>query len=123
LSGTNSRGVHGEDLARVQRARIVDLIGSRIALRGPKPRLKAASAQAIGPGIRELAINAGKYGSLSTESDRVDVTMHWSEREGAARVRASAARVRHHSHGSDDGALCRWRGRSRDGGRTKKMAP
>jgi two-component sensor histidine kinase len=83
LVRNEQQGVHVEDLARVQRAHIVDLIGSRIALRGPKPRLKAASAQAIGLGIRELAINAGKYGSLSTESGRVDVTMHWSEREGA----------------------------------------
>jgi two-component sensor histidine kinase len=58
---------------------------------GPKRRLNAASAQAIGLALHELATNAGKYGSLSTEIGRVDVswgiandtfTMSWIEREG-----------------------------------------
>jgi two-component sensor histidine kinase len=85
------QGVHVEDLVRAQLAHFVDLIGSRIAVRGPKLRLRAASAQAIGLAIHELATNAGKYGSLSTERGRVDVswgiadgtlTMRWTEREG-----------------------------------------
>jgi two-component sensor histidine kinase len=85
------QGVDVEDLVRAQLAHFVDLIGSRIAVRGPKLRLKAASAQAIGLAIHELATNAGKYGSLSTEMGRVDVswgtangtlTMRWTEREG-----------------------------------------
>jgi two-component sensor histidine kinase len=85
------QGVDVEDLVRAQLAHFVDLIGSRIALRGPKLRLKAPSAQAIGLAIHELATNAGKYGSLSTEMGRVDVswgtangtlTMRWTEREG-----------------------------------------
>jgi two-component sensor histidine kinase len=80
-----------EDLVRAQLALFADLIGARIAVRGPKLRLKAASAQAIGLALRELATNAGKYGSLSTEMGRVDVswgiendtlTMSWTEREG-----------------------------------------
>jgi two-component sensor histidine kinase len=58
---------------------------------GPKLRLKAASAQAIGLALHELATNAGKYGALSTDSGRVDVswgtdgdifTMSWTERDG-----------------------------------------
>jgi two-component sensor histidine kinase len=85
------KGVDVEDLVCAQLALFADLIGSRIAVRGPKLRLKAASAQAIGLALHELATNAGKYGSLSTEMGRVDVswgmangtlTMRWAERDG-----------------------------------------
>src|SRR5262249_52422617 len=74
-----------------QLALFADLIGSRIAVHGPKLRLKAASAQAIGLALHELATNAGKYGALSTDRGRVDVswettddtlTMNWTERDG-----------------------------------------
>jgi two-component sensor histidine kinase len=58
---------------------------------GPRLRLNAASAQAIGLALHELATNAGKYGALSTGIGRVDIswdttddtfTMGWTEREG-----------------------------------------
>jgi two-component sensor histidine kinase len=84
-------GVGIEDLVCAQLALFAELIGSRITVHGPKLRLKAASAQAIGLAIHELATNAGKYGSLSTAMGRVDVswgiangtlTMRWTEREG-----------------------------------------
>jgi two-component sensor histidine kinase len=84
-------GVEVEDLVRTQLAHFADLIGSRIAVHGPKLRLKAASAQAIGLAVHELATNAGKYGALSVDRGRVDVcwgsdsdmlTMSWMEREG-----------------------------------------
>src|SRR5262249_7888577 len=84
-------GVEIKDLVHAQLAHFADLIGSRIAVRGPKLRLKAASAQAIGLALHELATNAGKYGALSTDTGRVDVrwgtdgetlTMSWTEREG-----------------------------------------
>jgi PAS domain S-box-containing protein len=85
------RGVEIEDLVRAQLAPFAGLIGSRIAVRGPKLRLKPASAQAIGLSLHELATNAGKYGALSTDTGRVEVswgtrgdalTMSWTEREG-----------------------------------------
>jgi PAS domain S-box-containing protein len=84
-------GVEIEDLVRAQLAPFVDLIGSRIAVLGPTLRLKAASAQAIGLVLHELATNAGKYGALSTDRGRVNVcwgiegdtlTMSWTERDG-----------------------------------------
>jgi PAS domain S-box-containing protein len=84
-------GVEIEDLVRAQLAFFADLIGSRIAVRGPKLRFKAASAQAIGLALHELATNAGKYGALSMDTGRVDIswgtdgdilTMSWTEREG-----------------------------------------
>ncbi len=84
-------GVEIEDLVHAQLALFADLIGSRIAVYGPKLRLNAASAQAIGLALHELATNAGKYGALSTDMGRVDVswgsdgdtfTMSWTERDG-----------------------------------------
>jgi PAS domain S-box-containing protein len=84
-------GVEIADLARAQLSHFADLICSRIAVRGPPLRLKAASAQAIGLALHELATNAGKYGALSTDTGRVDIgwgidgdilVMSWTEREG-----------------------------------------
>jgi PAS domain S-box-containing protein len=84
-------GVEIEELVHAQLAPFAGLIGSRIVVHGPKLRLKAASAQAIGLALHELATNAGKYGALSTDMGRVDIswgtvddtfTMSWIEREG-----------------------------------------
>jgi two-component sensor histidine kinase len=85
------QGVDVEDLVRAQLAHFADLVGSRIAMHGPKLRLNAAAAQAIGLALHELATNAGKYGALSTDRGRVDVcwgtdrdtfTISWTERDG-----------------------------------------
>jgi len=79
------------ELVRSQLAHFADLLESRIAVRGPDLRITAAAAQVIGMALHELATNAGKYGSLSTNTGRVDVgwgsdgkslTMSWTEREG-----------------------------------------
>ena len=85
------QGVDVEDLVHAQLAHFADLIGSRVAVQGPKLCLRAASAQAIGLALHELATNAGKYGALSTDAGRVDIwwgtndgtfTMNWTERDG-----------------------------------------
>jgi PAS domain S-box-containing protein len=85
------RGADVEDLVRVQLAHFADLVGSRIAVHGPKLRLNAAAAQAIGLAVHELATNASKYGALSTDNGRVDVdwrtearsfAISWTERGG-----------------------------------------
>jgi PAS domain S-box-containing protein len=86
-------GVEIEDLVRAQLAPFADLIGSRIVVRGPKLRVNAASAQAIGLALHELTTNAGKYGALSKDTGHVDIgwgtdgnifTMNWTERDGPA---------------------------------------
>jgi PAS domain S-box-containing protein len=80
-----------EDLVRAQLAHLADLVRSRIEVFGPKLRLNAAAAQAIGLTLHELATNAGKYGALSIDTGHVDVhwhsdkgtlTMSWTERDG-----------------------------------------
>jgi PAS domain S-box-containing protein len=84
-------GVEIEHLVRAQLAPFADLIGSRIVVRGPKLRLNAASAQAVGLALHELTTNAGKYGALSKDTGRLDVgwgtegetfTISWTERDG-----------------------------------------
>jgi two-component sensor histidine kinase len=85
------KGVDVGDLVRAQLAHFADLIGSRIAVHGPKLGLKGTAACPIGLALHELATNAAKYGALSTGNGRVDVswaivgdtfTMSWTEREG-----------------------------------------
>jgi len=110
-------GVEIAALVRAQLAHFADLIGSRIAVQGPKLRLNAASAQAIGLALHELATNAGKYGSLSTDRGRVDIcwrtdgdalTMSWTERDGPPVSAPKRRGFGHHRYGSDDGAQRRW---------------
>jgi PAS domain S-box-containing protein len=84
-------GVDIADLAQAQLAAFADLMGSRIAMRGPKLRFNAEAAQAVGLALHELATNASKYGALSTETGSVEVcwrldgdvfAMSWTERGG-----------------------------------------
>jgi PAS domain S-box-containing protein len=91
LGRDERRGADLEDLVRVQLAHFADLLGSRIAVHGRKIRLNAAAAQAIGLAVHELATNAGKYGALTTDAGRVDIswrsegdvfTIDWTERDG-----------------------------------------
>jgi PAS domain S-box-containing protein len=107
------RGIEVEDLVRAQLAPFADHIGARIVVRGPKLRLNAATAQAIGLALHELATNAGKYGALSKDIGRLEIG--WGDRgrdlhdelDGArrtARISAAAARVRHDRYGNDGGA-------------------
>jgi PAS domain S-box-containing protein len=85
------RGVEIKGLVNAQLAHFADLIGARISVEGPALHLNAASSQAIGLALHELATNAGKYGALSTAAGRVDIgwdadggafTMSWTESGG-----------------------------------------
>ena len=59
---------------RAQLAHFADLVGSRITTHGPKLRVKAASTQAVGLALHELAINAGKYGGALDGYGRVAIS-------------------------------------------------
>jgi PAS domain S-box-containing protein len=85
------QGVDVQDLVRAQLAHFADLLGSRIAAHGPKVRLNAVAAQAIGLAFHELATNAGKHGALSADAGCVDVgwrvdggifAISWTESKG-----------------------------------------
>jgi PAS domain S-box-containing protein len=85
------KGVDVGDQVRAQLAPFADLIGSRIGVQGPKLRLKGTAACPVGLALHELATNAAKYGALSTDNGRVDIswaivgdtfTMSWTESEG-----------------------------------------
>jgi len=84
-------GVEIEDLVCAQLAPFADLIGSRIVMRGPKSRLNAVAAQAIGLALHELTTNAGKYGALSKDTGLLHIDwwteaetfkMNWTEHDG-----------------------------------------
>jgi PAS domain S-box-containing protein len=90
LMRTEWKGVEIKSLVHAQLAHFADLIGTRISADGPRLRLKASSAQAVGLALHELATNAGKYGALSADTGRVDIrwdagvvfTMSWTESGG-----------------------------------------
>jgi two-component sensor histidine kinase len=63
-----------EALVGAQLAPLANLIGFPVAVCGIKLRLSAAAAQAIGLALHELATNAGKFGALSMDRDRIDVS-------------------------------------------------
>jgi PAS domain S-box-containing protein len=73
-------GADVADLVRSQLGHFGDLIGRRIELRGPQLFVSAHAAQAIGMALHELGTNAGKYGALTSEDGRVEIS--WSLQYG-----------------------------------------
>jgi PAS domain S-box-containing protein len=74
--------------------------GSRIMLSGPPVTVPPTVAQALGMALHELATNAAKYGSLSNESGRVEISwavekdifcMSWREIGGPVVTATGAA--------------------------------
>ena len=80
-------------LAQSQLAHFLDTMETRISLDGPDINLSAQVAQTIGMALHELATNAGKYGALSSDVGRVDISWRvipedktfeitWTEHDG-----------------------------------------
>ena len=82
------------DLVRSQLGHYIDRDQSQITIDGPLVHLKPEAAQSLGLALHELAVNAAKYGALSTPKGRVDVfwepnveagngiVIRWIERDG-----------------------------------------
>ena len=73
LVKTEWQGIELSDLVMAQLAHFKDLVGTRIAVEGPRVRLATASAQGIGMALHELSTNAAKYGALSNGEGRVSI--------------------------------------------------
>ena len=69
------------DLAELVRAQLKHFgaIGQRVQLSGPPVMVSPAAAQTLGMALHELATNAAKYGSMSNEAGRVEVS--WATEE------------------------------------------
>ena len=67
------RGAELQELVHSQLSPFAELIGSRIAIEGPRVVVSAAAAQTIGMVLHELGTNAGKYGALSGSAGRVRI--------------------------------------------------
>lgn len=71
------------DLLRSQLAHFEGFFGDRIILEGPDLFIKSTPAQAFGMAIHELATNAAKYGALSNDTGKVEISWSLSDEQDA----------------------------------------
>ncbi len=69
-----------DDLLTTQLSHFEELIGDRITLKGAKIGLMDTAAQTLGMVVHELATNAGKYGALSNDVGRVNISWNLSDK-------------------------------------------
>jgi PAS domain S-box-containing protein len=70
-------GVGLVELVRSQLAPYLDRTGSQITVDGPLVMLRPEAAQSLGLALHELAINAVRFGALSTPSGRISIAWTW----------------------------------------------
>jgi PAS domain S-box-containing protein len=70
-------GVALAELVRSQLAPYLDRGGAQIAVEGPPVMLRPEAAQSLGLALHELAVNAVKFGALSTPSGRISIAWTW----------------------------------------------
>jgi len=70
-------GVALAELVRSQIAPYIDRSNSQMRMEGPPVMLRPEAAQSLGLALHELAINAVKYGALSTPAGRIAITWTW----------------------------------------------
>ena len=76
----------GETVERALRP-FLDRDGARIVFAGPEVRLPAAKALLIAMVLHELGTNAVKYGALSDDNGKIDLSWDVAEVEGKTRLR------------------------------------
>jgi PAS domain S-box-containing protein len=67
------KGIAIEELVQAQLLHCQDLLGTRIALRGPSLTIAASACQTLGMALNELCTNATKYGALSNDTGHVEI--------------------------------------------------
>lgn len=70
------------ELVRSQLGHYIDRNESQISIEGAPVHLKPEAAQSLGLALHELAVNAAKYGALSTPKGHVDVIWEENEKPG-----------------------------------------
>jgi two-component sensor histidine kinase/DNA-binding response OmpR family regulator len=80
LSQSRWEGASIERLAGDEMAPYRDETQSRVTMAGPPLLLRPEQAQIVALALHELATNAAKYGSLSVDAGRIDIT--WSTDDG-----------------------------------------
>jgi two-component sensor histidine kinase len=70
-------GVALAELVRSQLAPYFDRNSGQITMEGPPVMLRPEAAQSLGLALHELAINAVKFGALSTDSGRIAINWTW----------------------------------------------
>ena len=80
LLANTARGVDFRSLVESQLEPFAPDDPQRVKLAGPAIRVDAQPAQTLGMAIHELATNAAKYGALSDDVSRLEIT--WWKREG-----------------------------------------
>jgi len=75
----NWEGVDLAELISSQLAHYAPADGSRIRVEGPAIKLNPEATQTLGLALHELATNAAKYGALSKDSGKIDISWQMSE--------------------------------------------
>jgi PAS domain S-box-containing protein len=88
-----------DELVRLQLGHFADALRERFMIGGPQVMVSARAAQSLGMALHELATNAAKYGSLSTDKGRIEIVwgidgdtfhMSWRETGGPAVTKPTA---------------------------------
>lgn len=79
-------GIELKELLELELSPYADQLGEALAIEGPAIILRPNAAQTISLAFHELATNAAKYGALSREGGKLEVTWSLTEAKGRQRI-------------------------------------
>ena len=74
LAAQDWHGAHLEELVKGQIGHLLEQYATRIGMAGPSLFVKPEAAQNIGLALNELATNAARFGALSNDDGRVEIS-------------------------------------------------